>query len=264
MWGGGGESSLRTSTLSRPWILIFIFLFHLPPPTKTQSFQVGKGSGERLSLPLFSGFKLAPQIWLVVLYHIVSWLRRRLYVSSRNFGLLLARELVPISYPALYYRKWPHGGASMTICCLNIRENKKCRQFTLAGTWHWMKCFYKVYLVSWDLCLKNIWIYSPIKQFDPVKTALFGCWKLFYFIHISQVFESNVAITWDFNLRQFHVLIMKNIHIDRKRMGFIVLRWNVAIRKWICQLWWKEHVYTKCFCKATSALGLRGHVHTRV
>lgn len=39
-----------------------------------------------------------------------------------------------------------------------------------------------------------------------------------------------------FNLWNFiHVLIMKNIHIGRKLMGSIILRWNVAVRK---QIYW--------------------------
>lgn len=88
--------------------------------------------------------------------------------------------------------------------------------------------------MSWDLCLKNIQIYSPMKHSDLVKTAL-RCWKIFCFIHISQAFGSDVAITWDLNLISdgFYSCTYYEKYVGRELMGFIILRWNVAIRKWI-------------------------------
>lgn len=74
------------------------------------------------------------------------------------------------------------------------------------------------------LCLRNIQTYSPIKPVDLVKTTLFGCWKFFCFIHVSQVFENdaanNLRLRFNLGLFLFIYLLWKNIHIGRKLMDF--------------------------------------------
>lgn len=59
----------------------------------------------------------------------------------------------------------------------------------------------KILTLCFEIYASNIYrLTLQESMLTLLKTALFGCWKFFCFIHTSQVFESDVAITWDLNL----------------------------------------------------------------
>lgn len=109
----------------------------------------------------------------------------------------------------------------------------------------------------WDLCLKYIQIYSWRKHVDLVKIALFGCWKFFCFIHIAQVFESDVAIAWDLNLifDNFYSRTYCEKYSYRQKVdGFYHLEVECCYEEVNYWLFSENNVFMqKYFCKATSA-----------
>lgn len=113
-------------------------------------------------------------------------------------------------------------------------ENKK---FTLVGTCLWFETLLKC--LPSDLCLNQLQIYFPIKPVGLVETVP---------VDVESSFASHIYRVWMWwsnclrlNLWEFiHILIMRNIHIGRK---WIILRWNVAISKWVYWLLDENNIF---------------------